>query len=481
VQYNFRFVPYEHQLHCLEKSWAKNHFALFMDMGTGKSKVLIDTMALLYDNDKIQGALIVASKGVYGNWIGKELPQHMPDHVPNLCVAWSPEQTKKKAAELQTLFTPNEKKLRILVMNVEAFSTKRGATFAESFVRSFAGECLVAVDESTTIKNRTANRTKALTKVGSFARYRRIMTGSPITKSPLDLFSQCEFLSKQALGHSSFWTFQARYCKLIRRTMGPHSFNQIVGYQNLGELNEIIEPFSYRVRKEDCLDLPEKVYLRREVELTEEQHKVYEMMKRAAIAEIEGSVISATIVLTQLLKLQQICSGFITTDDGELKEFPSNKLQELLDVIEETDGKVIIWANFTHNIKAITAALAKAYGENSVASYFGETDADDRQRIVERFQDPGNELRFFVGQPRTGGYGLTLTEARTVVYYSNGFDLEVRLQSEDRAHRIGQRNNVTYVDIVVAGKVDDKILNALRSKINIATAVMAEGHKKWLI
>lgn len=481
MRYNFRLVPYEHQLKCLEKSWNKPFYALFMDMGTGKSKVLIDSMAMLYDNGKIQGALIVAPKGVYGNWIGKELPQHMPDHVQHLCVAWSPEQTKKKAAELETLFAVGDEKLRILVMNVEAFSSKRGATFAESFVRSFGGECLVAVDESTTIKNRTANRTKALTKVASYAEYRRIMTGSPITKSPLDLFSQCEFLKKNALGHTSFWSFQGRYCKLIRRTMGAHSFNQIVGYQNLAELNDIIEPFSFRVRKEDCLDLPDKVYLRREVELTPEQAKVYETMKRAAIAEIEGQVISATIVLTQLLKLQQICSGFVTTDDGELIEFPSNKLQELLDVIEETDGKVIIWANFTHNIKAITAALAKAYGDGSVASYYGDTPNDERQRIVERFQDPENELRFFVGQPRTGGYGLTLTEARTVVYYSNGFDLEVRLQSEDRAHRIGQRNNVTYVDIVVPKSVDDKILTALRNKINIATAVMAEGHKKWLI
>ncbi len=480
MRYNFKFVPYEHQLKCLEKSWSKNYFALFMDMGTGKSKVLIDTTAMLYDNGKIQGALIVAPKGVYRNWLIKELPQHMPDHIQYTCVAWSPEQTKKKAEELQTLFS-TEERLKVLVMNVEAFSTKRGATFAQDFVRSFGGECMVAVDESTTIKNRSAARTKALTKVADLADYRRVLTGSPVTKSPLDLYSQCEFLKKNALGHSSFWSFQGRYCKLVRRTMGAHSFNQIVGYQNLDELNGIIEPFSFRVRKEDCLDLPDKVYLRREVELTPEQKQVYETMKRAAIAELEGSVISASTVLTQLLRLQQICSGFVNTDDGTFKELPSNKLQELMDVVEETDGKIIIWANFTHNIKAIAEALAKEYGPDSVATYYGDTATEERQRIVTRFQDPASPLRFFVGQPRTGGYGLTLTEARTVIYYSNGFDLEVRLQSEDRAHRIGQRSNVTYVDIVVPGTVDEKILIALRSKINIATQVMAEGYKKWLI
>jgi SNF2 family DNA or RNA helicase len=480
VRYNFKHVPYDHQMKCLEASWSKKYYALFMDMGTGKSKVLIDSLALLYDNGKVQGALIVAPKGVYGNWLRKEIPQHMPDHVQHVCVAWTPEQTKKKAEELQTVFdTPD--KLRILVMNVEAFSTKRGATFAEHFVRSFGGECLVAVDESTTIKNRGAARTKSLTKVAGFADYRRILTGSPVTKSPLDLYSQCEFLQKSALGHSSFWTFQSRYCKLVRRTMGAHSFNQIVGYQNLGELNELIEPFSFRVRKEDCLDLPDKVYLRREVELTPEQKVVYETMKRAAIAELDGSVISASTVLTQLLRLQQICSGFVNTEEGELKPLPCNKLQELMDVIEETDGKVIIWANFTHNIKAIADALTKEYGAESVATYYGETANEDRQRIVSAFQDPESDLRFFVGQPRTGGYGLTLTEARTVIYYSNGFDLEVRLQSEDRAHRIGQRQNVTYVDIVVPGTVDEKILTALRNKMNIATQVMAEGYKKWLI
>jgi SNF2 family DNA or RNA helicase len=223
------------------------------------------------------------------------------------------------------------------------------------------------------------------------------------------------------------------------------------------------------------------VYLRREVELTSEQKQVYETMKRAAIAELEGSVISASTVLTQLLRLQQICSGFVNTDDGSFKELPSNKLQELMDVVEETDGKIIIWANFTHNIKAIAEALAKVYGPESVATYYGDTHADERQRIVTRFQDSKSGLRFFVGQPRTGGYGLTLTEARTVIYYSNGFDLEVRLQSEDRAHRIGQRSNVTYVDIVVPGTVDEKILVALRNKINIATQVLAEGYKKWLI
>jgi len=266
--------------------------------------------------------------------------------------------------------------------------------------------------------------------------------------------------------------------------MGAHSFNQIVGYQNLDELNGIIEPFSYRVRKEDCLDLPDKVYTRRTVELTPEQKKLYEQMKSMALAIVEGEdggLISAPTVLTQILRLQQVCSGFAKLEDGRMVEVPTNKLNELMSALQEIDGKVIIWGNFTHDLELIQKALAKEYGEDSVELFYGATPADDRQLIVERFQDPANPLRFFVGQPRTGGYGLTLTEAKTVIYYSNGYDLEVRLQSEDRAHRIGQTNKVTYIDIVAENTVDEKVIRALRDKIDISSRVLAEGYKEWII
>jgi SNF2 family DNA or RNA helicase len=269
---------------------------------------------------------------------------------------------------------------------------------------------------------------------------------------------------------------------MIRKTMGAHSFNHIVGYQNLEELNGLIEKFSYRVRKEECLDLPDKVYTKRSVELTPDQRKLYDQMKRNAIAVIEGEgIVSAPTVLTQLLRLQQVCSGFVKLEDGRVITCPSNKLNELMSLLDETDGKVIIWGNFTHDIISIGEALSKQYGPQSVELFYGATPAQERQLIVERFQDPNHPLRFFVGQPRTGGYGLTLTEAKTVIYYSNGYDLEVRLQSEDRAHRIGQTNKVTYIDIVAEQTSDEKIIRALRSKIDISTRVLAEGYREWII
>lgn len=479
MDYPFKVVPYEHQLQALNVSWNKNYYAYFMDMGTGKSKVLIDNCAILYDNKLITSALIVAPKGVYRNWLNKELPEHLPDHIPRNIVAWTPDQTLKKLDELSTLFT-NKDVFNILLMNVEAFSTDRGREFAAKYLRAHPNN-LFAVDESTTIKGRTARRTKAIVKLGAGAKYRRILTGSPVTRSPLDLYTQCEFLRTACLGHNSFWTFQTRYAKMIRRQMGTHTFNQITGYQNLTELNAIIKNFSYRVRKEDCLDLPDKVYVKRTVELTPEQKIHYSTMKAAALSIIEGSVVSTSTILTQILRLQQICSGFVHMDDGTIKEFPTNKLNELLQVVEETDGKIIIWTNFTHDLKKVKEALEKAYGPESAATFYGETPDEERQLVVKRFQDPTNKLRFFIGQPRTGGYGLTLTAARTVIYYSNGYDLEIRLQSEDRAHRIGQTNKVTYVDIIVEKSVDEKILKALRAKINIASTVMAEGYRDWII
>jgi SNF2 family DNA or RNA helicase len=194
----------------------------------------------------------------------------------------------------------------------------------------------------------------------------------------------------------------------------------------------------------------------------------------------EGQVTAST-VLSQMLRMQQICSGYVKTDEGVLVELPTNKIKALMSAIEETDGKMIIWCNFTHDLKRVAAELEKAYGVDSYRLFYGDTPTEERSAIVAQFQEPESPLRFFVGQPRSGGYGLTLTEAKTVIYYSNGFDLEVRLQSEDRAHRIGQTNKVTYIDIVVNQSVDDKILWALRRKLNLATEVMAEGYKTWLV
>lgn len=476
--YPFKFKPFQHQKDALARSWNKTDYALFAEMGTGKSKIIIDSLAFLWDAGEIEAALIVAPKGVYKNWQITELPKHLPDHVPLDVVVWSPSNTKKQEAELKRGLQKDDK-FKVLIMNVEAFSTKRGTDYATDFLRKHSA--LMAVDESTTIKNVQAKRTKNCVKAGMIAKYKRIMTGSPITKSPMDLYSQCYFLDPDLLGYNSFYAFQARYCRLQKRSVGTHSFNQVVGYQNLTELTNKLDRFSFRILKKDCLDLPEKIYIKRTVELTDDQAMLYARIKKQAIAELDGKLLTAQNVLTQILRLQQICSGYFKADDGTIINMHSNKFDELMAVLEEVDGKVIIWANYTYDLEMIRDRLAKEYGAESVRLYYGDTKAEDRQQMVIDFQNPDHPLRFFVGQPRTGGYGLTLTEASTMVYFSNNYDLEVRLQSEDRCHRIGQKKAVTYVDIVTEGTVDEKILKALREKINIASEVLAEGYKEWLI
>tara|TARA_R100000231_G_scaffold63014_1_gene51208 strand:+ start:3215 stop:4666 length:1452 start_codon:yes stop_codon:yes gene_type:complete len=478
--YKFKTEPFQHQKAVLDKCWDKKVFAFFMEMGTGKSKVLIDNLAILHKKRKINGALIVAPKGVYRNWMISELPKHLPDSVDHSVICWTPTPNKKQKALLDSLSVFSEK-LKIFLINVEALSTTKGYTVALEFLKNHA--VLMAVDESTTIKSPTATRTKSAIKLGAHAKYRRILTGSPVTKSPLDLYTQCAFLSEDLLGYTSFWAFKSRYALMAQRNAagGAHTYQHVIKYIRLDELNEKLEKFSSRVLKEDCLDLPEKLYTKRFVELTKEQQKAYQEMKQFAIAELEGDTMTAFSGLTQLMRLHQITCGHMTTDEGKLITLKNNRIKELLNFLDETDGKVIIWANYRHDIKTITKELENKYGTQTACSFYGDTAVDDRDQIVSRFQDKEDNLKYLVANPKTGGYGLTLTASHTVVYYSNSYDLEIRLQSEDRTHRIGQNNKVTYVDFIAEKTVDENIVKCLRSKIDIATEVLGEDLKSWLV
>ena len=477
MNYKFKTKPYAHQITALEKSWNKIAYGYFMEMGTGKSKVLVDNIAMLYDNGKINAALIIAPKGVYRNWYSSEIPIHLASHIQHKMVLWTASTSKAKDKEYQQLFE-SDYDLHILVMNVEAFSTKKGIDFASKFLRTH--KTIMAVDESTTIKTPSAKRTKAIVDLGTKAHYRRILTGSPVTKSPLDLYTQCAFLHEDLLGFSSFYAFRNRYAHMIDRNFGGRRVQIVGSYQRLDELADILNKFSYRVLKEDCLDLPEKIYIKREIELTDEQEKAYATMKSAALASIKGKLATAPHVLTQMMRLHQITCGHLKTDEGDITELKSNRLDELMDVLEEVEGKAIIWANYIYDIEHIVTEIKKKYGDDSVVQYYGAIASEQRQTNIEKFQDPKSNYRFFVGNPQTGGYGITLTCANTVIYYSNGYDLEKRLQSEDRAHRIGQKKSVTYVDLIAAKTIDEKIVKALRAKINIASTIMGEELKDWI-
>jgi len=475
--YKFKTKPYAHQIKALELSWDKPYYAYFMEMGTGKSKVLIDNIAMLYDEGKINGVLIISPKGVYKNWHDGEIPTHLPNHIDQTSVLWQAMITKKQQLELDKVFTTGED-LHILNMNVEALSTKKGVEFAAKFLRCH--RTMMAIDESTTIKNPDAKRAKHICSLGEHAAYKRILTGSPVTKSPLDLYKQCEFLKKELLGHTSYYTFRTRYAVMKTANFGGKSIQIVTGYQHLPELSEKLKSFSYRVLKEDCLDLPPKTFVKRLITLTPDQKKLYIQMKQLALAQMDGKMMTTATVMTQLMRLQQITCGHFNADDGTTHDVDSNRLPELMNVLEETEGKIVIWAHWQRDVNRIIREIAKKYGENSFVDYYGLTPMGERQSNINKFQDPNSPVRFFIGTTQTGGYGITLTAASTMVYYSNGYDLEKRQQSEARIDRIGQHYPMTYIDIYCEDTVDARIVKALKKKVNIASQIMGEELKDWI-
>ena len=393
-----------------------------------------------------------------------------------MTIIWQPNISKKQQEKLKSLFEI-ETALHILIMNVEALSTQKGVDFATKFLSSH--RTLMAIDESTTIKNPKAKRTKNILRLSKLAKYRRIMTGSPVTKNPLDLYSQCEFLDPYCLDFASYYAFRNRYAEMKTANFYGRSVQIVARFRHLDELAEKLKPFSYRVLKEDCLDLPEKTFMKRVVELTKEQKELYAQMKKMALAMLNGKVVTTKTALTQIMRLQQITCGHFTADDGTMQDIKNNRIDELMDVLEEIEGKVVIWAHYQYDVKKIIKEIQKVHGPGSVVDYYGLTPKEIRQNNIEKFQN-NDSVKYFVGTPATGGYGITLTAASNMIYYSNGYDLEKRLQSQDRIHRIGQKKPVTYIDLIAEDTVDNRIVKALRKKINIASEVMGEELKDWI-
>ena len=468
IKYKFKTKPYEHQIIALQQSWNKKEYAWFMEMGTGKTKVAIDNIGILNQQNLIDTAIIVAPKSVYLNW-EDEIANHLSDEIFYSIYSWN-----KSKKDIDT------KNLKVYLINTEALSHKSGVLFVKEILTKNLKSIFI-IDESTSIKNQGASRTKNILKLSQLALYKRILTGSPVTKSPLDLYTQCAFLSPELLGFSSFYSFRARYAVMDAVHVGNQRYIHIPKYYvNLDELNSKLRTFSYRVRKDECLDLPEKIKQLRTIQLTTEQRSVYNNLKEKAIAIMQDESVSFTVKLVELLRLHQITNGFLKTDEGNIKEFEENpKMDELLNILEQIEGKAIIWANYVHNIESITSKLTELYGKNSVVNIYGDVDAVKRKEAVHRFQnDP--ECKFFVGNPSTGGFGLTLTAASYVIYFSNNYNYEIRIQSEDRAHRIGQNKNVTYIDIVAKDTVDFHIMKALQNKLQISNKTLGENVKNWI-
>jgi SNF2 family DNA or RNA helicase len=473
-KYPYKTTPYEHQRDALNESAEKVQWAYFMEMGTGKTKVTIDNLAYLFFKRKVTAALIIAPKSVYLNW-ETEIETHMPDVLKYKIYKWNIDKSKDYH-DLQ-----NFKDLRIFLINVEALSTKRGFEACIEYLKTNKLN-FVTVDESTTIKNRSAKRTKNILALQKLALIRRILTGSPVTKSPLDLYTQCQFLSPELLGFSSYLAFRNRYAEMTDIPVGSGRYISVPKYyKRIEELEMKLKQFATRIRKDQCLDLKPKVRQKRYVELDGEGKKIYEKLRTSALAIVEDSTISFSNKLTEIIKLHQVCNGFTKDDDGQILQLHEYKLRALEETLEEIDGKVIIWANYLYNIHEIIKFLEKKYGKESVVSIYGAVDVKSRKEAVRKIQEDPN-TRFLVGNPTTGGFGLTLTAVNTVIYFSNNYNLEVRKQSEDRAHRMGQKGTVVYVDIVARNTLDEAIMKSLTSKGQIAAKTLGEEDlRDWLL
>ena len=472
-------VPTEHLL-------LRRNDELFITGNSGKTKVLLDTAGMLYRDGLIDSVVIIAPKGVYSNWVHSEIPAHMPDEIPKTIIHWDSEAGVKYKKAIDYYAGNPQFGLEIFVINVESLQYA-GGTALEKFIKN-RKKTLMIIDESTCIKNHEAKRTKKAVELGRLpsVKYKRIATGSPVTNSPTDLYSQCGFMHKDLLGHGSFYSFRGTYCILEPVTIsGGATIQKPVGAKNVAELAAKLEKFSFRVQKKECMDLPDKVFMTREVKLTDEQRTAYNTMVKEAIAYFDENEMTANIAVVKLMRLHQIVCGSFKDDMGKLHRLPNNRLEILKEVLQETDGKVIIFANYRDNIFEIKEMLEKEYGPESVVTYFGDTTTEERQYAVQQFDrkyqgDKNPALRFFVGNTQTAGYGITLTEASTVIYYSNDYSLERRLQSEDRAHRAGQINKVTYVDLVCKKTVDEKIIKSLISKKDLASTILKDEISEWL-
>lgn len=479
------FAPYAHQVEALEKIKGRQSFALLMGMRTGKTKVAIDDWV----RSDLRDLIVVAPAGVYKVWL-TELQKHLPDDFARTCAVW---ESGAGAVDRQTMnrclrVIPDAR--RVLLMNVEALSSA-GTGLAKECAYEFVnrGEAMMIVDESTIIKNPSSNRTYAVCALGTLARSRRILSGLPTPRSPLDAYAQFTFLDPAILGyggnrnHDEFMRgydkFFARYAVTRPMMVGARRIKIVTGYQHAEEIHDRIQPHSYRKLLRDCSDVPDKLYIKREVELTGAQRKAYAEMRKYMTTQLEnGEFATAGEMVTCILKLHQICCGHVSDEMGTRHAIASHRMTAMREVLQEYDGKAVVWCSYDWDVRAVSRFLRDEHGERAVAQFWGGNEAT-REEDNRRFQqDP--ECLYMVATPASGGRGRDWSAAKLLVYYSNTDNLEHRDQSEERASAVAQADKVTVVDLIARGTVEERIVKSLRSKIDMAATITGDEFREWI-
>ena len=440
-RFPFKLEPWEHQIDAMKKANLGKGFAYFMEQGTGKTKTVIDEAQVMASQAEINSVTIICPKSLMGTW---------KDEIITHCVDYQITLWKDKIVY-------GEGNLRFSIINIDAIKTEKGFCFAYNRT---GNKSMLIIDESTSIKNFKAKRTQYALRIAKEAKFKRILTGTPITKNPLDLYSQMLFLDPWFWAGSSFYAFRNRYAVL-----GGYMGKEVIGFKDLDRLQSQIDPYCFRVKKEQCLDLPPKLYSSRYLELSKDQKSKYKELKKdlgkITLNEETGNIYNKTMVT--LGKMHQLVGGNL-----EEIQYDCNKIEECVNILLEGSGKTLIWCKYINEIKRLKDTLED--NNLKVGTYHGSVPLKQREQNKLDFNT--GDMDVLILQYACGGVGLTLNAASTVIFYSNDYSYADRIQAEDRCHRGGQTKSVNYIDLICKGTIDLKILNIIKSKKSLSDAIM---------
>lgn len=488
MDYVYHTTPFAHQDEEFLNTRELIFHALFWEQGTGKTKVIIDTAAYLYEKSEIDGLLVLAPNGVHRNWTDDEIPIHLPERLKrDLYIhCYQSGKSTTKWHQARGLRVLHHQGFSILAMSYDGFQTPRGKKLARAFLGK--RRVLQVLDESSEIKSPGAKRTISVVASGRYAKYRRILEGTPVDNGPFCIYSPMKFLSENFWkehdmdNYAEFKTHFGRFEEHKRKNKNGklYDFTTVVGYRRLGYLRSLLEPVSSRVLKRDVLDLPPKSYSKQYFDLAPEQSRVYNELRRDSMSILEsGELVTTPLALVKLLRLQQVTCGYVPTDDPDTEPEVligdrNPRLDMAVEFCDRLPHKALIWARFRKDLDLLEHKL----GDRCVR-YDGTVNNDDRARNKYEFQNNPRK-QFFLGNQAAAGRGLTLTAAQSELYYSNTFSLGQRLQSEDRAHRIGQEHPVGITDMVGYDTIDNKIVESLRTKWDISNEILGDQLGEWI-